>query len=162
MSLQPSFGKIFTFFNMRTVYITSLLIFELGSIICALAPNSVAFIIGRAIAGIGASGMFSGMLAIMRHTVTMRKRPLVMSITGSVYAVSSVLGPLLGGLLTDSRLTWRFCFWLNLRKLNILLNASRDGVDHFFFSFWCYCHRNYCMDLQASDSWREYDFSPET
>lgn len=117
MSLQPSFGRIFTLFNIRNTYIITLLVFEIGSIICAVAPNSVTFIIGRAIAGMGASGLFSGGLTIMRHTVQSRRRPLVMSITGSVFAISAVMGPLLGGLLTDSKLTWRFCFWLNLREL---------------------------------------------
>lgn len=43
-----------------------------------------------------------------------------MSITASVYALSAVLGPLTGGLLTDSKLTWKFCFWLNLRKHSCL------------------------------------------
>ncbi|KUJ07648.1 MFS general substrate transporter [Mollisia scopiformis] len=114
MSLQPSFGRVYILFPVRNTFIVAQLIFEIGSIICAIAPSSIVFIIGRAVAGISASGMYSGLMAIMRHTVETKKRPLVVSITGSVYAISGVLGPLLGGLLTDSKLTWRFCFWLNL------------------------------------------------
>ena len=53
MALQPTFGKIYIYFEIKRVFICALLIFEVGSIVCATAPNSEAFIVGRAIAGIG-------------------------------------------------------------------------------------------------------------
>lgn len=118
MSLQPCFGKIYTYFDLKLTFMTSILIFEVGSVICAAAPSSMAFIIGRAVAGFGAAGIFCGSLVIVANTVHMRQRPLFVGIVTSMYGVASVLGPTLGGLMTDSaRLTWRFCFWVNLRML---------------------------------------------
>ncbi|KFY88877.1 hypothetical protein V498_06633 [Pseudogymnoascus sp. VKM F-4517 (FW-2822)] len=115
MSLQPSFGKIYTYFDLKLTFLTSIAIFEVGSVVCAAAPSSMAFIIGRAVAGFGAAGIFCGGLVIVANTVHMRQRPLFVGIVTSMYGVASVLGPTLGGLMTDSpRLTWRFCFWVNL------------------------------------------------
>ncbi|KAF8851037.1 MFS general substrate transporter [Acephala macrosclerotiorum] len=144
-------GKIYTFFNIRTIYITVLLIFEIRSIVCALAPNSMTFIIGRAVAGIGASGMFCGQITILRYTVVTTKRPFVRSITESVYALSAVLGPLVGGLLMSSKLTWRFCFWLNLPFLLIsaivclILALKWAGIIY----SWSYSKRTLADDCRA-------------
>ncbi|EHL00820.1 putative Vacuolar basic amino acid transporter 5 [Glarea lozoyensis 74030] len=107
--------SIFTFFNMKWTYIGAFLIFEVGSIICAAASTSTVFIIGRALAGVGAAGMFCGGLLIIAHAVPKIKRPLYMSTVSTMYGIAAVAGPLLGGLITDSKkLTWRFCFWLNV------------------------------------------------
>ncbi|OBT95422.1 hypothetical protein VE01_05154 [Pseudogymnoascus verrucosus] len=115
MAFQPSFGKIYTYFDLKLTFLTSIAIFEVGSVVCAAAPSSMAFIIGRAVAGFGAAGIFCGGLVIVANTVHMRLRPLFVGIVTSMYGVASVLGPTLGGLMTDSpRLTWRFCFWVNL------------------------------------------------
>jgi hypothetical protein len=59
-ALQPSFGRIYTYFNVKYTYLFALCLFELGSIICAAARNSVMLIVGRAVAGAGASALFSG------------------------------------------------------------------------------------------------------
>ena len=59
-ALQPSFGRIYTYFNVKYTYLFALCLFELGSIICASARNSVMLIVGRAVAGAGASALFSG------------------------------------------------------------------------------------------------------
>jgi MFS family permease len=118
MSTQPTFGRVFTFFDAKPTYLITLLIFEIGSLICATAPNSIALIIGRGVAGIGAAGMLCGNLVIFGRVVPLRRRPLGMSIMTSVYGIAGVLGPTIGGLMTDTpRLTWRFCFWINLREL---------------------------------------------
>ena len=112
-SLQPSFGKVYTYFNIKWTYLSALLIFELGSIICAAARNSVMLIVGRAIAGAGAAALFSGGMTIVGFSVALRKRALYISLLSSMFGISSVVGPLLGGVLTD-RATWRWCFWINL------------------------------------------------
>lgn len=59
-SFQLLFGKFYTFWAVKTVLLSSVLLFEVGSIVCGAAPSSAAFIVGRAISGIGAAGVVSG------------------------------------------------------------------------------------------------------
>jgi MFS family permease len=92
MSLQPTFGKLYTLFDIKRVFISALLIFEIGSVVCAAAPNSNAFITGRAVAGLGVVGIFCGGLTILGLAVERKKRPLFMGFIGGIYGISSVLG----------------------------------------------------------------------
>ncbi|KAI3547053.1 hypothetical protein CSPX01_03885, partial [Colletotrichum filicis] len=110
---QLLFGKLYTFFSVKGTFLTSLFLFEVGSAICGAAPNSVSFIIGRAIAGLGAAGILSGVVVIIVHAVPLRKRPTYQGFFGAIFGVSSVVGPLLGGVFT-SKVTWRWCFYINL------------------------------------------------
>ncbi|ORY16260.1 major facilitator superfamily domain-containing protein [Clohesyomyces aquaticus] len=110
---QLIYGKFYTFYSIKWVYISALAIFELGSLICGIAPNSNALIVGRAIAGVGAAGIFSGAILIVANTVPLQQRPTYMGLIGGMYGIASVAGPLMGGAFTD-HLTWRWCFYINL------------------------------------------------
>lgn len=100
-SFQLLFGKFYTFFSIKWVYLIAIAIFEFGSLICGIAPNSIALIIGRAIAGIGSAGIFSGALIIVAYSVPLVKRPMYTGFIGAMYGIASVAGPLLGGVFTD-------------------------------------------------------------
>lgn len=78
-----------------------------------MTPSSTVLIVGRAIAGIGVGGIFSGALVIISRTVPLEKRPLVFGIYGLVWGLASIVGPLLGGAFTDG-ISWRWCFYINL------------------------------------------------
>ena len=112
-ALQLLFGRFYTFFSIKWIFLIAIGFFELGSLICGVAPNSVALILGRAIAGIGSAGIFSGALIILAHSVPLEKRPIYTGLIGSMYGIASVSGPLLGGAFTD-KVTWRWCFFINL------------------------------------------------
>jgi MFS family permease len=75
-ALQLLFGKFYTYLSIKWVYLAAIFIFEVGSLICGVAPNSVALIVGRAVAGLGSAGLFSGALLILAHSVPLHKRPL--------------------------------------------------------------------------------------
>lgn len=82
-----------------------------GSVICAAARNSPMFILGRAIAGVGAAGLFQGALGIVGYTVPPAKRPMYLSIVVSVFGLATCFGPVLGGAFT-SKVSWRWCFYM--------------------------------------------------
>ncbi|TGO16372.1 hypothetical protein BTUL_0029g00630 [Botrytis tulipae] len=107
-ALQPSLGRIYSIFSIKYTFLTAIAIFELGSLICATATSSNMLIVGRAIAGAGVGGLFTGSIIIVVYSLPLRKRPLAMGIISSMWGIASVAGPLLGGL------SWRWCFYINL------------------------------------------------
>nr|WAU16872.1 BTG12 [Cercospora sp. JNU001] len=107
------FGRIYTFYSPKIVFIVSLLIFEIGSAICGASQNSATFIIGRAISGIGSAGVTDGNIVLLQYTVPLRQRPACNAAFGMTFGVASILGPFLGGVFT-SNVSWRWCFYINL------------------------------------------------
>ncbi|KAI8161523.1 Efflux pump aflT [Colletotrichum sp. SAR 10_65] len=110
---QLMFGKLFAELRVTWVFLAALGIFEVGSIVCGAAPNSLALIIGRAISGIGCAGMLSGVFIIIALSFPVQKRPIYTGMIGGMAGIAEIIGPTIGGALTDNA-SWRWCFWINL------------------------------------------------
>ncbi|XXH01735.1 hypothetical protein Hte_008096 [Hypoxylon texense] len=110
---QPLAGKTYTLFPKKPTYLLYVFLFEIGSLVCALAPSSGALIAGRVITGLGASGLFAGGFTIITTIVPLHKRAIWTGTLGSTFAIASIVGPVIGGALTQ-HVTWRWCFYINL------------------------------------------------
>ncbi|KAG6058094.1 hypothetical protein E4U17_000487 [Claviceps sp. LM77 group G4] len=112
-SFQIAYGKLYTTLSVKMILLMALAIFELGSIICAAAPNSTTLIVGRAIAGLGAAGIFPGSTLVLVHAAPMERRPALLGITTGMFGIASLCGPFIGGAFADGA-SWRWCFIINV------------------------------------------------
>ncbi|KAF1844689.1 MFS general substrate transporter [Cucurbitaria berberidis CBS 394.84] len=112
-AFQLMFGKIYSMYSVKLVLLLSILLFEIGSAICGAAPSSIAFVIGRAVAGVGAAGILAGSVVTITRIVPLQKQPAMNGLLGAIFGIAIILGPLIGGALT-SHTTWRWCFYINL------------------------------------------------
>ena len=110
---QPLAGKTYTLFPKKLIYLIYLAIFEVGSLICATAPTSNALIAGRAVAGLGASGVFAGGFVLLTAIVPLHKRAIYTGTMSSTFAIASIIGPVIAGSFTQ-HVSWRWCFYINL------------------------------------------------
>ncbi len=127
----PLYGKLSDLYGRRRVFFVSITIFLVGSLLCGLAGTMTQLILFRALQGLGAGGLIPLAVASIGDLFPPRQRPRYQGLTAVVWAVASVMGPLLGGYFTDS-LSWRWIFWINL-PIGALALAVVAGTMHVTF-----------------------------
>jgi MFS family permease len=112
-AVTPLFGKFADIHGRRVAMLVAVVIFILGSVACALAPTMGTLVAARALQGIGGGGILPIAQTIIADMLAPRERPLYQSYSAVMFMAASVLGPVLGGLLTDY-LHWSLIFWINV------------------------------------------------
>jgi EmrB/QacA subfamily drug resistance transporter len=121
--MMPIYGKLSDLFGRKPVLLVAISIFLAGSLVSALAGSITWLIAGRAVQGLGGGGLMILSQAAIADVIPARERGRYMGIMSSVFAVSSVSGPLLGGWFTEGP-GWRWVFWINLPLGGLALLAA--------------------------------------
>jgi EmrB/QacA subfamily drug resistance transporter len=120
--VTPIYGKLGDLFGRKKIFLVSIVIFLIGSVLCGLSQNMTQLIAFRAVQGIGGGGLMALILAIIADIVPPRQRGKYQGYFGAVFGLSSVAGPLLGGFFTE-HLDWRWIFYINI-PLGLLALAA--------------------------------------
>jgi len=136
----PIYGKLADTVGRKPVILFGIVVFALGSLLCGLAGNMVLLIIFRAVQGIGAGAIQPMTMVIAGDLYTLSERAKVQGYLASVWAMSAVLGPLLGGVFAEY-VSWRWIFlvnlplsavagWMLLRSFRETAPRTRTSVDY--------------------------------
>lgn len=138
-TMIPIYGKLSDLFGRRIVLLTGIIVFLLGSILCGISQTIFQLIGYRVVQGLGAAALTSTAFAIPADLFSPAERPRYMGLIGAVFGLSSIIGPFLGGYLTDS-LNWRWVFYVNipigilafffiLRTMPTLASGIKAAID---------------------------------
>lgn len=123
-------GKLGDLFGRKLVYQMSCALFVIASFFCGFAHSMAWLIVMRALQGIGGGGLMVTSTALIADIVPLRERGRYQGAIGAVFAVSTVIGPLLGGLFTD-HLSWRWAFYVNVPiAAAVITVATRTFASH--------------------------------
>ena len=114
-AVSPLVGRLSEAFGRRTIILLAVFLFTIFSLACALATSFEQLAVFRALQGVGGGLVMPSVIIIISDITSMASRGIAMAPIMLVFTVSSVIGPLLGGFLTDvSETGWRLCFWINV------------------------------------------------
>ena len=109
----PFWSKVSDIFGRKPILIIANIIFFIGSLVAALSNSLAMLIAARAVQGMGGGGLITLVEISVGDMFSQRERGLFYGIYGAVWAVSTAIGPIIGGALTEYA-SWRWCFWFNL------------------------------------------------
>jgi EmrB/QacA subfamily drug resistance transporter len=112
-AVAPLYGKFSDVHGRRAVMLTAIGIFIAGSVMCALAPNMLTLVLGRALQGMGGGGILPIAQSIIADIIAPRVRGRYQAYMGSVWVSAGAAGPVLGGVLAE-HLHWSLVFWINV------------------------------------------------
>jgi EmrB/QacA subfamily drug resistance transporter len=112
-AMAPLYGKISDVHGRRPTIYAAILIFLVGSLVSAMAPNMFVLVVGRAIQGAGGGGLFALAQTVIGDLVPPRERARYAAWIAGTWAVASIAGPLLGGTFAG-HLHWSLIFWINI------------------------------------------------
>ena len=112
-AVAPLYGKLSDIHGRRAMMLTAVGIFIVGSVVCAVAPNMLLLIFGRALQGLGGGGILPIAQAIIADVVLPRERGRYQAYMGVVWVSAGVGGPIFGGVLSE-HFHWSLIFWLNI------------------------------------------------
>ncbi|NTV63080.1 MAG: DHA2 family efflux MFS transporter permease subunit [Oscillochloris sp.] len=140
-TMVPIYGKLSDIYGRKIILIVGIAIFLISSILCGLSQSMLQLVIFRGIQGIGAAALTSTAFAIPADLFVPAERARYMGLFGAAFGLSSVVGPFIGGLLTD-HISWHWVFYVNLpvgmvalffiiTKMPRLDSGVRSPIDYF-------------------------------
>lgn len=109
----PIWGKLSDTFGRRTILVSGIAIFLVGSVFCGISQTTLQLLLSRALQGLGSASLFTSAFAVVADLFSPAERGKYQGIFGAAFGLSSVVGPFVGGFITDT-LGWHWVFFVNL------------------------------------------------